>query len=214
MLKAMITAVLMTLCVGTFAADTLPLSANKVSPLLVGSMLPDVNFFTIEGNAITLKSQLNGKPAVVVFYRGGWCPYCNLQLSSLRLIKKDLDVLGYELIAISPDRPEELKASLDKLTLDYTLLSDAKALGAKAFGIGFKVDDITFEKYKGYNIDLEKSSGEKHHILPVPSIFIADAEGRLQFSYVNPDYKARLPETVILEAAKFIVDEKQYLKRK
>lgn len=213
MLKAMITAVLMALSVATFAVDTFPLSANKVSPILLGSMLPDVNFLTIEGKEITLKAQLNGKPAIVVFYRGGWCPYCNLQLSGLRLIKKDLDALGYELIAISPDRPAELKASLDKLTLDYTLLSDAKALGVGAFGIGYKVDDVTFEKYKGYNIDLEKASGEKHHLLPVPSVFIADAEGKLQFSYVNPDYKARIPETVILEAAKVIAEKKQYLKR-
>jgi len=214
MLRIIIAALLVTFNLTTFAADTFPVSANKVSPILIGSMLPDVNFLTLEGKQTTLKSQLNGKPAVVVFYRGGWCPYCNLQLSGLRLIKKDLDALGFQLIAISLDRPEELKLSLDKLTLDYTLLSDAKTLGVSAFGIGYRVDAATLEKYKSYNIDLEKASGEKHHILPVPSVFITDAEGMLQFSYVNPDHRARLPETVILEAAKVIAEKKQYLQLK
>jgi peroxiredoxin len=196
------------------AANELAPSADQIRPVLLGSKLPEVALTTLNGKATTLKAQVAGKPAILVFYRGGWCPYCNLQLSDLRLIKKQAETLGYQIIAISPDRSEELKRTMGKQKLDYTLLSDNKAAALKAFGIGFVLDAATIQKYKGYGIDLEKASGEKHHALPVPSVFIVDKEGILQFSYVHPDYAARVPGSVILEAAKVIAERKQYLKPK
>jgi peroxiredoxin len=198
----------------SFAASEFPASPEKIQPILLGSKLPDVALTTLQGKATTLKQQVAGKPSILVFYRGGWCPYCNLQLSDLRLIKKQAETLGYQIIAISPDRSEELKRTMGKQKLDYTLLSDNKAAALRAFGIGFQVDAATLEKYKGYGIDLEKASGQKHHALPVPSVFIIDKEGILQFSYVNPDYSARVPGSVVLEAAKVIAERKQYLKPK
>jgi peroxiredoxin len=198
----------------SYAANELAASADQIRPVLLGSKLPEVTLTTLSGKATTLKAQVAGKPAILVFYRGGWCPYCNLQLSDLRLIKKQAETLGYQIIAISPDRYEELKRTMGKQKLDYTLLSDNKAAALKAFGIGFALDAATIQKYKGYGIDLEKASGETHHALPVPSVFIVDKEGVLQFSYVHPDYAARVPGSVILEAAKVIAERKQYLKPK
>ena len=198
---------------GSFAAaNELAPAADQVRPLLLGTAMPDVALATPEGNPTTLKQAVNGKPAILVFYRGGWCPYCNLQLSELRLITKDAEALGYQLIAISPDRPEELSRTLTKDKLDYTLLSDAKADALRAFGIGYRVDEATIKKYQGYGIDLEKASGETHHALPVPSVFIVDADGTLQFSYSHPDYRVRVPGTVVMAAAKAIAERKQYLK--
>lgn len=195
------------------AISTWPQSDKAVTPLLLGNALPDVGLRTLEGTPITLKDAVGGKPAVLVFYRGGWCPYCNLQLSSLRLIRKDLDALGFQLIAISPDTPAELKKTLDKDALDYRLLSDSSAAAMRAFGIGYEVDAETLEKLSGYGIDLEKASGERHHVLPVPSVYLVDAKGMLQFSYVHPDYTVRLPEEVVLAAARAIIDQKHQLKR-
>jgi peroxiredoxin len=198
---------------GVQAAELAP-AADQVRPILLGSPMPNVALKTTNGKAVQLKSVVNGKPAVLVFYRGGWCPYCNLQLSDLRLIKKDLDAMGYQLIAISPDSPTELSKTLGKTKLEYTLLSDSKADALKAFGIGFVVDAATREKYKGYGIDLNKASGEKHSALPVPSVFVVDTQGVLQFSYVHPDYSVRMPGNVILSAAKAISERKQQLKLK
>lgn len=195
------------------AISTWPQSDKAVTPLLLGNALPDVGLRTLEGTPITLKDAVGGKPAVLVFYRGGWCPYCNLQLSSLRLIRKDLDALGFQLIAISPDTPAELKKTLDKDALDYRLLSDSSAAAMRAFGIGYEVDAETLNKLSGYGIDLEKASGERHHVLPVPSVYLVDAKGMLQFSYVHPDYTVRLPEEVVLAAARAIIDQKHQLKR-
>ena len=211
MLKTISIFILIALSINLSAADLTPASPNEIRPVLLSMPVPEVSLLTVEGKSVSLKSQLNGKPTVIVFYRGGWCPYCSLQLGGLKKIKIQLDKLGMQLIAVSPDRPEALKASLNTAELDYTLLSDSKSDAIKAFGIGYVVDAKTLKQLKSYNIDLEKASGETHHMLPVPSIFIADSEAKLQFSYVNPDYTARLPESVILEAAKVIAERKQYL---
>jgi peroxiredoxin len=163
---------------------------------------------------VTLQQQIGGKPAILVFYRGGWCPYCNLQLSELRLIRQPAEALGYQIIAISPDLPAELAKTLGKDKLDYTLLSDSKADALRAFGIGYRLDDATFAKYKAAGIDLETASGQPHHALPVPSVFIIDRDGRVQFAYSHPDYRVRVPGDVVLAAAKAIAERRQYLEPK
>ena len=197
-----------------FAANEIAASATEVHPLLLGSKAPDVALKSLDGKDTTLWNQMASKPAILVFYRGGWCPYCNTQLSDLRLIAKEVEALGYQIIAISPDRPEELAKTLTRDKLDYTLISDSKADALKAFGIAFHVDAETIKKYQGYGIDLEKSSGESHHVLPVPSVFIVDSDHVLQFSYTHPDYRVRVPGSVILAAAKAIAAHEQIVKPK
>lgn len=212
MFRALMTTVLLLACGAAFAANELATAPDQIRPLLLGSKMPDVNLLTLDAKPTTLKAQIGGKPAILVFYRGGWCPYCNLQLSELRLIQKQAEALGYRIVAITPDRPAELTATLGKDKLAYTLLSDSKADALRAFGIGYRLDDATYAKYKGMGLDLEnRSGGEKHHALPVPSVFIVDRDGVLQFSYSHPDYKVRVPGTVVLAAAKAIAERRQYL---
>jgi peroxiredoxin len=198
---------------GPFAlANEIAASATEVHPLLLGSRAPDTALKTLDGKDTSLWKQMNGKPAILVFYRGGWCPYCNTQLSELRNIVKDAGALGYQVIAISPDRPEELSRTMTRDKLDYTLLSDSKAEAIKAFGIAFRVDDETIKNYVNYGIDLEKSSGESHHALPVPSVFIVDSAHLLQFSFTHPDYRVRVPGSVIMAAARAIAEHRQIVK--
>jgi peroxiredoxin len=167
---------------------------------------------SVAGEPTTLAAAIGGGPAVLVFYRGGWCPYCNVQLSGLRLIREPLQALGYQLIAISPDRPEALRESLANAELDYTLLSDAKAEAMISFGLAFRVDAETQEQYRGYGIDLAAAAGEDHGLLPVPAVYIVDGEGVLQFSYVHPDYRVRLPEAAVLAAAEAIAAQRHKVK--
>lgn len=191
-----------------------PTSPADIRPLLLGSALPSVNLKTIDDRSVALADVVGGKPALLVFYRGGWCPYCNLQLQGLRLIQDQLTALGYQTIAISPDSPESMRKTLDKEPLDYTLLSDSSAEAMSAFGIAFRVDDATVEKYQGYGIDLGAAAGNTHHLLPVPAVYLVDTAGTLQFSYVHPDYTSRLPETVILAAAQAIHDNAQKIRER
>jgi len=186
----------------TVRADEVPDAAQQVRPLLIGAEVPDVTLATGDGQAFDLQAAVAKQPTVIIFYRGGWCPYCNLDLRQLQAAEPELLKLGYRILAISPDRPAKLVESLAKQELTYTLLSDASMAAAKAFGIAFRVDDETIELYKGYGIDLEAASGEKHHLLPVPAVYIAGTDGRVNFVYVNPDYKVRLAPEVLIAAAK------------
>ncbi|MBI4325664.1 MAG: AhpC/TSA family protein [Chloroflexi bacterium] len=174
---------------------------TKATPLKVGDSIPGVTVRTEENTEVSLRTLVYEKPTVLIFYRGGWCPFCNRHWQSLAGIEKDLEQAGVQLLAICMDQPAKLKATPDRQKLHYRLLSDSDATAAKAFGIAFKVDDKTVEKYKGYGINLDAASGKDHHILPHPAVFIANTNGVIRFAHVNPDYKVRLEPAKILEAA-------------
>jgi peroxiredoxin len=123
-------------------------------------------------------------------------------LGQLQEIAPELTKLGYRIIAISPDGVEKLRSSLEKNEAGFVLLSDSKMKAAVAFGVAFQADDATVKKLKEYGIDLEEASGEKHHQLPVPSVFLVGGSGRIEFQYVNPDYRVRLDPDVLLAAAR------------
>lgn len=177
-------------------------SAEEIHPLLIGAEAPDVTLRDVDSAEVKLRDLLSEKPTVLIFYRGGWCPYCNTQLGAIAKIDPRLRELGYQIVAVSPDKPQKLRESLDKENLTYTLLSDSKMEGAKGFGIAFEVDEPTVENYKTYGIDLDEASGESHHLLPVPSVFVLDTDASIRFKYINPDYKVRLDPDVLLAAAK------------
>jgi peroxiredoxin len=120
----------------------------------------------------------------------------------LQAIEKDLLGLGYQIIAISPDRPEKLRETLDEKGLSYTLLSDSAADGARVFGLAWKLGADILKRYDEFGIDVEDASGETHHILPVPAVYIVGIDGTVQFQYVNPDHTVRIDPDVLLVAAK------------
>jgi len=177
-----------------------PSDAEHTKALEAGEEAPNPEVTTSEGKTISLKNLMDGKPTLLVFYRGGWCPYCTTQLSDLQKVIPDLKENGWDVIALSPDRPEKIKETLSDYDLDYTLVSDSSLNAAKAFGIAFQVDQPTIEKYKTYKIDLIAASGERHQQLPVPSVFLIDADGKIIYAYSNPDYKVRLSSDELLQA--------------
>lgn len=177
-------------------------SAEETRPLKAGDRVPSVEVTDLDGRALNLSRLVSRQRSVIIFYRGGWCPYCNTHLGALATIEPELLPMGYQVLAISADRPGEVEETRDKFGFHYRLLSDARMEAARAFRIAFRVDDATLEEYKGYGIDLEAASGETHHLLPVPSVFIAGTDGVIRFAYSNPDYKVRLaPEEVLAAAA-------------
>lgn len=170
-----------------------------------GDPLPNVSVKATDGSAVKLREAVKTKPAVLIFYRGGWCPFCTRHLMALNEVEKDLTDAGFKILAISPDQPAKLAETPDREKLSYTLLSDSSMEAAKAFGITFKVPDDLVAKYKSdYQIDLEAASGETHHLLPHPAVFIVDQAGVIRFAHVNPDYKTRLDPAEILKAVRGI----------
>lgn len=176
-------------------------SSRLIRPVLIGDSLPNVSVATIEGKTVSLRT-ICSKPTVLIFYRGGWCPYCSAQLGQLNEIEDSLLTIGYQIVAVSADRPSKLRESLEKSGVGYGLFSDSSMTAARALGIAFQVDSATVNKYVGYGIDLVAASGETHHVLPVPSVFLVDAAGVIKFTYINPDYRIRIKPQVLLVAAK------------
>lgn len=177
-------------------------SAEDIHPLLIGAAVPEVTLTMVDGNSFDLRAEVTEKPTVIMFYRGGWCAYCNVHLGQLKTIEDQLTQLGYQIIAISPDSPEKLTESIEKHEIKYRLLSDSNMDCARAFGIAYKVDEKTVERYKGSGIDLTYNSGEKSYLLPVPSVFVIGTDGVIQFEYVNPNYRVRLDPYVLLAVAR------------
>lgn len=178
-----------------------PEDATEVQPLERGVRLPDVVVRTSNCEKVALADLADGRPAAFVFYRGGWCPYCNVHLAELGEVAPQLEEQGYRIFAISPDRPEQVVEAAAEFEGGYTLFSDSTMEAAKAFGVAFRLDDETFERLHSFGIDIEKASGEKHRLLPVPAVFLVDADGVITFRYYNPDYRERLSGEALLEAA-------------
>lgn len=175
-------------------------SADKVKPLLVGASVPPLTLRTVDGEQFDLSEAIAAKPTVLVFYRGGWCPFCNAHLGALKRAEPTILESGWQTFAVSPDRPGKLAETEQKHQMSYRLLSDSEMTAAEAFGIAFEVDDATLERYKGYGVDLRAASGQNHHLLPVPAVFLVNTDGIITFEYVNPDYKVRLdPDVLIAE---------------
>jgi peroxiredoxin len=125
-------------------------------------------------------------------------------LGQLREIESQLIAIGIQLIGIAPDHPEKLRESIEKHKLGFRLLSDAQMVAAQAFGVAYGLDERTLQQLKQYGIDVEEASGEKHHQLPVPAVFLVGTDGLIRFQYVNPDYKVRLEPELLLSAAEII----------
>jgi len=169
---------------------------TDVSPLLISEKIPDTNVTSIEGKTVSLKTELSKKPSILLFYRGGWCPFCNRHLSAVGEIESEITALGYQIIAFSPDSPEKLKNSKEKGKLAYKLFSDAKGDLIKAMGIAFKAPDRYTDKLNNF------SGGHNSGFLPVPSAFVVDVYGTILFEYISPNYKQRIKSKMLLEILK------------
>lgn len=197
--------VLTILCLSHFASAR---KAEEVDPLLIGSAVPRVDITDESGTSQFLPSLTKDKYTLLVFYRGGWCPYCSTHMRELAAAEPELLELGYQIIGLSPDSPENLASVEKDEELSYALYSDSDLKAAEAFGIDFTLGKATLLKYKGYGINLEKQSGgENKNRLPVPSVFIITPDNKIAFSYVNPDYTKRVPGDLLLASAKAISEQ-------
>jgi peroxiredoxin len=176
----------------TSALTDIPQKPEDISPLLIGETIPDLKLLTMDGVSFDLKAEVAKKPTILVFYRGGWCPFCNKHLAELRTLQPDMDRLGYQMIAVSTDAPAGLKGTYDKNELTYTLLSDADLAAAKAFGLAFKAPN-------GYDEMLVKSSEGKNtdKLLPVPAVFVLDKQGMIKYEHISPNFKERVSAKVL-----------------
>jgi peroxiredoxin len=184
----------------TVRAEFAP-NAAAARPLTVGEHAPDFTAQRVDRTPYVFSAKHLERPYVLIFYRGGWCPYCNTQLSDLRLVEPKLRASGFEVLFISTDRPELLYSSLKAQDITYTLVSDPGLKAAQAFHIAFHLDEQQYADQLKWGIDLEKTTGTHDHALPVPTVFIVDAGGIIRFVYSNPDFRIRLGAQELWNAA-------------
>lgn len=188
-------------------------NAKTVTPITIGQPLPTFSVLTASSESKRFSSDTISNTTVIVTYRGGWCPYCNVHLQELRKVLPSLNKMGIETVFLSGDRPEILLSSLQEQTqkeladLPYQLYSDANLEAASALGVAFAAKD-TKMKLLQFIKDTKGSSLDKHSALAVPSVFIVDKSGIIQYVYFNPDYKKRLSADELLSEVNKIVDEK------
>lgn len=200
-MKSFLKSVLGILCFwcSTSVSAQVPENAEDICPLLIGESIPKATLQDSEGKQVELSKLLGNKPSVLVFYRGGWCPYCSVQLSGLVKIEKEILDLGYQMIAISPDDYRNLQTTESKESINYTLLSDPDAKFIQQMGIGFKTPLML----KGF-IATKGQKGEPSEIMPVPTVMIVNEKGKILFEYLNPNYKERISGEMLLAVLKTI----------
>lgn len=200
-MKSFLKSVLGILCFwcSTSVSAQVPENAEDICPLLIGESIPKATLQDSEGKQVELSKLLGNKPTVLVFYRGGWCPYCSVQLSGLVKIEKEILDLGYQMIAISPDDYRNLQTTESKESINYTLLSDPDAKFIQQMGIGFKTPLML----KGF-IATKGQKGEPSEIMPVPTVMIVNEKGKILFEYLNPNYKERISGEMLLAVLKTI----------
>jgi len=171
-------------------------SANDIAPLLIGEKIPNVTLKTSENKDVSLLELFKKKKTVLVFYRGGWCPYCNIHLQALAEAEKQIINLGYQILAVSPDSFKNLKITEEKDKINYTLLSDSKVELIHAVGIAYQAP----ENYK--DVINEYSNGMNASLLPVPSLFVVNPQSEILFEYISIDIKQRITPELLISVLK------------
>ncbi len=167
--------------------------------LVPGSLTPDFELPDQLGRAVRSSDLRVKGPLVISFYRGGWCPYCNLELRALQDYLPQITEVGATLIAISPQVPDESLSTVEKNKLSFPVLSDVGNVVARQFGLVFILSAHLRPLYAQFGIDLQQSNGNDTFELPVAGTFIIDSEGIIESAYVNADYKQRMEPAQILE---------------
>jgi peroxiredoxin len=187
----------------TFVAEQVSLDAAGVPTgvMAAGAGMPDGDLLDIYGAATSLAQVRAGRPAVVVFYRGAWCPYCNIALRTYQAeLAPALDDLGYAMIAVSPQKPDGSLTAAETNELTYTVVSDPGNQIASALGILTAPSATAVAAQKKLGIDLAEHNADGGLTLPMPTTVVVDAAGVIRWIDVHPNYTARSEVHDILAA--------------
>ncbi len=192
----------------SFARAAIAPSAEEAHPLAVGKKAPDATVTASNGGTVKLHDAFAGKPTILIFFRGGWCPFCSRHLAALGEHELELRGLGYQILAVTAEPAAKLAATAESNHVRYRLLSDQAAEAATAYGVAFRVPGDTGKAYRENGIELTAAPDGNGFWLPVPTAFIIDREGVVRFVYSNPDPSVRITPEELLKAAKAAVEKK------
>lgn len=168
--------------------------------LKVGTRAPAFNLPNAHGKKVSLKSYLEQGPVILVFYRGAWCPFCNLQLNTYSKSLSHFKKYKANIIAITPQKPDKSLEQVKKTKLPFEVLSDLDSRVMKAYNLYFEVPAKLVKLYKNHGLDLDAFNGKGRHVLPAPGVFVIDQKGVIRAMEASTDYKKRMEPAAILKA--------------
>ncbi|MFE2071406.1 peroxiredoxin-like family protein [Streptomyces misionensis] len=186
-----------------FHAEQMELDAAGVPAGVAaeGTVLPDASLQDAHGNPTTLRQTRAGRPAVIVFYRGAWCPYCNVALRTYeRELAAELSERGVALIAVSPQKPDGSLTMAETNELSYAVLSDPGNVLGHALGIVTRPNDRALQAQASLGLDLAEVNADGTPDIVMPTVVVVDAEGVVRWIDVHPNYTTRTEPAQIIEA--------------
>jgi peroxiredoxin len=182
------------------AGQELADSGHADRALAVGAQAPRFRLPSATGEAVSLAGLLAAGPVVLTFYRGAWCPYCNIALRALQQHHDEISARGARLAAVSPQIPDESLSLADRHQLAFSVLSDVGSDTAKQYGLAFDLPDDLAAVYDRLGFDLQRVNGGHPRTLPLPATYVIDREGVIRWAFVDADYTRRAEPTDILAA--------------
>ncbi|KTD88826.1 peroxiredoxin-like family protein [Pseudoalteromonas sp. H71] len=172
----------------------------KNNALQVGDKVENFTLANHLGKNVELVDLLKKGPVVISFYRGAWCPYCNLELKALNDYLPQFKTKSAQLIAISPQLPDQTLTTAQKNELEFDVLSDVGNKVAQQFGLLFTLDKRIQELYTGFGIDFEQTYGDKTYQLPLPATYVINQNGIITYAFLNEDYTLRAEPSDVMTA--------------
>jgi peroxiredoxin len=180
------------------ATEQLRATGIESTALKAGDAAPDLTLPNALGHNVTLSTLWRERPLIIVFYRGGWCPYCNLELRAWQQTLAKVNTLGARVVAISPQTPDNSLTTAEKNALAFDVLSDSSLEAARGFGVAFDLSPELIELYSGVGNDLPVLNGNGRWTLPVPATFVIDTHGVIVYADIDVDYRNRAEPDEVL----------------
>lgn len=176
------------------------LENSKVSAkaLKKGDKIPAISLPNAQGKTIHIQEILKSHKVVIAFYRGGWCPYCNLELKALQEKLPEIEAKGAKLIAITPESPDNSLTTTEKNNLSFDILTDANNEIARTLGLVYELPKNLVSLYQNFGIDLEKSQGIDSNELPIAATYVVNQDGAIDYDFIEEDYKLRAEPSEII----------------
>jgi peroxiredoxin len=169
-----------------------------------GDQAPDFVLPNVRGDRLSLSAALDSGPVVLSFYRGSWCPFCNLELNALQQRMPEIRACGARLIAVSPEKPDSSLNHAEKMGLEFDVLSDLGNQVAQRYGLVMQVAESMRPLYLEWGLNLPAANGDDSYEIPVPATYVIDRRGTIQAAYVDKDYTRRMEPAQIINALQSI----------
>jgi peroxiredoxin len=177
-------------------------SALAKTALKAGDRAPPVVLTNAKGSVVDIKSLLSRGPLIVTFYRGGWCPYCNLELRAFQQILPEIKAAGASLVAISPEKPDDTLTTAEKNALDFEVLSDVGQKVGRAFGLVYTFSEELKWAYREFGLDIPGKNGFDEWALPISATYVIGRDGLITYAYTDADYRDRAEPAEVVKILK------------